>query len=117
MSSEISSKKTLTRADIVNNVLTEFKVSKPQATSILENVLSEISKTLSRGTSVKITAFGTFTVRKKQERTGRNPRTGEHAVITPRQVISFRASPLVKSLLKNGKSGTKDSRASQSNMS
>ncbi len=90
------SQRTVTRADLVEEIISDLPVSKQQAINVLESMLTEISKTLSKGNSVKLSSFGTFSVRKKQERMGRNPRTGEEAVITPRQVISFRASPILR---------------------
>jgi integration host factor subunit alpha len=87
---------TVTRADIVSDVVTKANVSRQQATDVLESVLREISKTLANGRSVKISSFGTFAVRKKTERLGRNPRTGVAAKISARQVISFKASPIFK---------------------
>lgn len=87
---------TVTRADIVSDVVTKTNVSRQQATDVLESVLREISKTLANGRSVKISSFGTFAVRKKTERLGRNPRTGVAAKISARQVISFKASPIFK---------------------
>jgi integration host factor subunit alpha len=87
---------TVTRADIVSEVVSKINVSRQQATDVLESVLKEISKTLAGGSSVKISSFGTFAVRKKTERLGRNPRTGASAKISARQVISFKASPIFK---------------------
>lgn len=87
---------TVTRADIVSDVVTKANVSRQQATDVLESVLREISKTLANGRSVKISSFGTFAVRKKTERLGRNPRTGVAAKISARQVVSFKASPIFK---------------------
>lgn len=94
------SNKTLTRADLVANAVSEFSITKTQATIILDNILTEISQTLSQCISVKLSSFGTFSVRQKRERMGRNPRTGETAIITPRKVISFRSSSFAKKLRK-----------------
>lgn len=90
---------TVTRADIVTDVVSSLNVSRQQASDVLESVLKEISKTLAAGHSVKISSFGTFAVRKKSERIGRNPRTGVEARISARQVISFKASPIFKKVV------------------
>jgi integration host factor subunit alpha len=87
---------TVTRADLLNKITQEKTLTRQQASDILEKTLDEIGKTLARGDHVKISSFGTFSIRKKTERLGRNPRTGADAKITPRQVISFRASPIFK---------------------
>lgn len=87
---------TVTRADIVSEIMVKFPVSKQQASEVLESVLGEITKSLAKGDSVKIASFGTFAIRKKNERLGRNPRTGETAKISARQVICFKASPIFK---------------------
>lgn len=87
---------TVTRADIVSEVVSKINVSRQQATDVLESVLREISKSLAGGHPVKISSFGTFAVRKKTERLGRNPRTGVSAKISARHVISFKASPIFK---------------------
>jgi integration host factor subunit alpha len=91
---------TITRADLVNSITENLSVPKPVASDVLESVLDVISKTLAKGDSVKISSFGTFNVRKKTERIGRNPRTGIEAKITARSVISFKASPIFKDTVK-----------------
>ncbi|MBW8308104.1 MAG: integration host factor subunit alpha [Candidatus Paracaedibacteraceae bacterium] len=91
---------TITRADLVNSIAENLSVPKPVASDVLESVLDVISKTLAKGDSVKISSFGTFNVRKKTERLGRNPRTGIEAKITARSVISFKASPIFKDTVK-----------------
>ena len=92
---------TMTRADLITDIIEKTSINRQVASAVLETVLSEISSTLIDGDSVKISSFGTFSIRKKKERVGRNPRTGEEAVITPRQVISFKASPLFKKRVEN----------------
>lgn len=92
---------TVTRADIVTDVVSNLNVSRQQASDVLESVLNEISRTLAAGRSVKISSFGTFAVRKKTERVGRNPRTGVEAKISARQVISFKASPIFKKVVQD----------------
>lgn len=87
---------TITRADLITDIVAKFRLNRQESADILESLLSEISSTLVQGETVKISSFGTFHVRDKKERTGRNPRTGEEAPITPRRVVSFKASPIFK---------------------
>jgi integration host factor subunit alpha len=91
---------TITRADLVNSITERLSIPKLVASDVLESVLDLISKTLAKGDSVKISGFGTFNVREKTERVGRNPRTGVEARITARSVISFKASPIFKDTVK-----------------
>ncbi|MDR2646396.1 MAG: integration host factor subunit alpha [Holosporaceae bacterium] len=94
-----NNKKTLTRSDLVNALTAEFRVTKFIASEIVEDVLDEISSALMQDESVKITGFGTFSVRQKKERMGRNPKTLKDAVITSRKSISFKASPILKKII------------------
>ncbi len=87
---------TVTRADLINKITQNNNFTRQQASEILKKTLEEIEKALVGGEHVKISSFGTFSILKKKERIGRNPRTGKDAKITPRQVISFRASPVFK---------------------
>jgi integration host factor subunit alpha len=87
---------TITRADIVDQIVNNLSVSRQQASGVLESLLDVIGQALVNGKQVKISSFGTFNVRQKGERLGRNPRTGESARISPRKVVSFKASPLFK---------------------
>lgn len=91
-----SNVRTLTRSDLVDAITDEFQVTKYNASEIVEDILEEIESALVAGENVKIAGFGTFTVRQKKERMGRNPKTLEEAVITSRKSLSFRASPLLK---------------------
>ena len=88
--------KTLTRSDIINSMCNKIGLSRQHATSVLETTLSQITDTLSQNRSVKISSFGTFHVLKKDERVGRNPKTGQEVMITPRKSLSFRASQILK---------------------
>ncbi len=90
------SNNTITRADLVANLVDRLDLDKAVAIKMLESVLNIITTTLAKGTSVKISGFGTFNIREKNERVGRNPRTGVEAKITARNVISFKASPIFK---------------------
>ncbi len=91
--------RTLTRSDLVDAITSEFQVTKYNASEIVEDILEEIETALVEGETVKIAGFGTFTVRQKKERIGRNPKTLEEAVISSRKSLSFRASPLLKKIV------------------
>lgn len=88
---------TLTRADLVEAVHEELGLSRQECAGLVERTLDLIVESLERGETVKLSGFGVFQVREKRARMGRNPKTGQPAAITPRRVISFRASQLVKS--------------------
>ena len=94
--------KTLTRADLGEAVYQEVGLSRNESAEMVEAVLDEISGALAGGEGVKISSFGSFIIRKKRERTGRNPKTGQEVPITPRRVLIFRASNILKSRI-NGK--------------
>ncbi len=91
------STRTITRADLADAVYKEVGLSRNESAELVEAVLEEISKTLVKGENVKISSFGSFTVRKKGERIGRNPKTGVEVPISPRKVLVFRASHVLKS--------------------
>ncbi|MDH4229576.1 MAG: integration host factor subunit alpha [Nitrospirota bacterium] len=84
------------KADIASLIHERHGLPKREAAAMVELILDEIKDTLSRGEEVKIAGFGNFNVRKKRERKGRNPKTGEEIGITPRRVVTFRASPVFK---------------------
>ena len=88
--------KTITRADLAEAVYHEVGLSRKNSSQLVEQVLDEIAQTLISGQTVKISSFGNFTVRSKRERVGRNPKTGEEVPITPRKVLVFRASHVLK---------------------
>ena len=87
---------TLTRADLTEAVYQEVRLSRNESAQLVESVLEEIASTLSTGESVKVSSFGTFSVRDKAERIGRNPKTGDEVPISPRRVLVFRASHVLK---------------------
>ena len=87
---------TVTRADLSEAVYQEVGLSRNESADLVESVLSEIADTLTRGETVKISSFGTFSVREKSARVGRNPKTGEEVPINPRRVLTFRPSHLMK---------------------
>ncbi|MBV6632731.1 MAG: integration host factor subunit alpha [Alphaproteobacteria bacterium] len=87
---------TVTRASLSESVYHQVGLSRNESSSLVESVLDEISDALVRGETVKISSFGTFSVREKGERIGRNPKTGEEVPISPRKVLVFRASHVLK---------------------
>lgn len=88
--------KTVTRAELAEAVYQEVGLSRNESAQLVEGVLAEISDTLERGEQVKISSFGSFTVRQKGQRVGRNPKTGEEVPILPRRVLVFRPSHVLK---------------------
>ncbi|MGB1389566.1 MAG: integration host factor subunit alpha [Paracoccaceae bacterium] len=90
------SSKTLTRMDLSEAVFREVGLSRNESAQLVESVLDHIADSLVRGEQVKISSFGTFSVRDKTARMGRNPKTGEEVPIQPRRVLSFRPSHLMK---------------------
>ena len=100
--------KTVTRADLTEAVYQEVGLSRNESAQLVESVLEQISRTLARGESVKISSFGTFSVRDKAQRIGRNPKTGEEVPILPRRVLVFRASHVLKDRINRLLSGSGD---------
>ena len=88
--------KTVTRNDLYDTVHRKVGLSLRESADLTESILNEISDCIVRGETVKLPGFGTFTVRKKGQRIGRNPKTGVEAIIKPRRVLAFKASPLMK---------------------
>lgn len=88
--------KTLTRMDLAEAVHNEVGLSRNDSADLVESVLQHVSDALVRGESVKISSFGTFSIRDKAARMGRNPKTGEEVPISPRRVLTFRPSHLMK---------------------
>ena len=86
----------VTRARLSDAVVREVGLSRHESAELVESVLSEIATSLLSGDSVKITSFGSFYVREKGRRMGRNPKTGEEVPILPRRVLVFRASHVLK---------------------
>ena len=87
---------TITRAQLGEAVYQEVGLSRNESAELLEAVLSQVSDALARGETVKISSFGTFSVRQKGQRIGRNPKTGEEVPILPRKVLVFRPSQVLK---------------------
>jgi integration host factor subunit alpha len=90
------SDKTLTRMDLAEAVFREVGLSRNESAQLVEAVLQHVSDALAHGNTVKISSFGTFSVRDKNARVGRNPKTGDEVPISPRRVLSFRPSHLMK---------------------
>lgn len=88
--------KTITRAELVEAVYQEVGLSRNESAQLVESVLGEIADTLARGEQVKISSFGSFSVRQKGQRIGRNPKTGDEVPILPRKVLVFRPSHVLK---------------------
>ena len=96
---------TLTRLDLAEAVHREVGLSRNESAQLVEDVLSHISEALVRGEQVKISGFGTFSVRQKGQRVGRNPKTGIEVPIAPRKVLSFGASHLMRDRVAAGNKG------------
>jgi len=90
------SETTITRAFLSEAVYQEVGLSRNESAELLESVLSEIANALAKGETVKLSSFGSFSVREKGQRIGRNPKTGEEVPILPRRVLVFRASQVLK---------------------
>ena len=90
---------TITRSQLGEAVYQEVGLSRNESAQLLEAVLTEISESLVRGEAVKISSFGSFSVRQKGRRIGRNPKTGEEVPILPRKVLVFRPSQVLKNLI------------------
>jgi integration host factor subunit alpha len=96
------SEKTLTRMDLSEAVFREVGLSRNDSAQLVESVLGHMSDALVNGEQVKISSFGTFSVRSKAARVGRNPKTGEEVPINPRRVLTFRPSHLMKDRVATG---------------
>jgi integration host factor subunit alpha len=87
---------TLTRADLAEAVYRRVGLSRKESAALVQSVLGEIADALSHGEAVKLSSFGSFLVREKKERIGRNPKTGVEAPISERKVLTFRPSSVLK---------------------
>ncbi|MBO1076226.1 integration host factor subunit alpha [Roseomonas marmotae] len=90
---------TITRAQLAEAIYAQVGLSRNESAELLEDVLERVAAALESGRAVKISAFGTFTVRQKGLRVGRNPKTGVEVPIMPRRVLSFRPSQVLKARL------------------
>lgn len=97
--------KTLTRADLAEALVKKVGLPRNESQDVVELVLGEISAALARGEGVKLSSFGSFGIRQKGQRIGRNPKTGKEVPITPRRVLIFRPSNIMKERINDGLSG------------
>jgi integration host factor subunit alpha len=93
---------TVTRADLCEAVYQKVGLSRTESAQLVERVLQEITDCLEKGETVKLSSFGSFIVRSKGERVGRNPKTGEEVPISPRRVMVFKPSNILKARI-NGR--------------
>lgn len=98
----MSSVGTLTRADLAETINRKMGFSRAESLDMVESILDQMCGAMSRGENVKISGFGSFVLRDKKERIGRNPKTGVEVPITPRRVMTFRASQLLKDRILKG---------------
>ena len=93
---------TLTRADLAETINRKMGLSRAESLDMVEAILAKICNALSDGENVKISGFGSFVLRDKSERVGRNPKTGVEVPITPRRVMTFRASQTLRDRIASG---------------
>tara|TARA_B110001454_G_scaffold161636_1_gene151101 strand:+ start:1742 stop:2038 length:297 start_codon:yes stop_codon:yes gene_type:complete len=93
---------TLTRADLAESLNDKVGLSRAESARIVETILDMMSDALARGENVKISGFGTFVLRDKAQRVGRNPKTGIEVPITPRRVLTFRPSQIMREYVARG---------------
>ena len=97
--------KTVTRADLCEAVYQKVGLSRTESAALVELVLKEITDCLERGETVKLSSFGSFVVRKKGQSIGRNPKTGTEVPISPRRVMVFKPSAILKQRINSGSDG------------
>ena len=95
--------KAVTRHELYDAVHRKVGLSRTESSAFVELVLAEIKDSIARGETVKLSSFGTFTVRKKGQRMGRNPKTGVDVPISPRRVVVFKASAIMKQQINGGR--------------
>src|SRR5258708_23551978 len=93
--------KTVTRVDLCEAVYQKVGLSRTESSALVELVLKEITDCLERGETVQLSSFGSFVVRKKGPRVGRNPKTGTEGPISPRRVMVLQPSPILKQRINN----------------
>jgi integration host factor subunit alpha len=94
--------KTLTRADLAETVVQKVGLPRNESQELVELVIKVLSERLAEGEAVKLSSFGSFNIRQKGERVGRNPKTGQEVPITPRRVLVFRPSNIMKERINSG---------------
>jgi integration host factor subunit alpha len=87
---------TLTRADLAESLHRKVGLSRAESATLVEQILGHMTEALAKGENVKISGFGTFVLRDKGQRIGRNPKTGVEVPIAPRRVLTFRASQMMR---------------------
>jgi integration host factor subunit alpha len=97
--------KNVTRVELCAAIYEKVPMSRSQSLVLVDTVLNEIINTLVKGERVKLSSFGSFIVRKKKQRMGRNPRTGADATISPRRVVVFKPSAILKQQINKRRSG------------
>ena len=100
--------RTVTRADLSEAVYQKVGLSRTESSALVERVLAEICESLQKGETVKLSSFGSFLVRDKGQRVGRNPKTGIEVPIDPRRVMVFKPSNVLKSRINGGDGGDDD---------
>lgn len=99
---------TITRADLTDAVYRRVGLSRAESAELVEVVLQEMSDTLAAGETVKLSSFGSFVVRDKGQRIGRNPKTGVEVPISPRRVMVFKPSNILKARINGGTADAED---------
>ena len=102
VTNEADAANTLTRADLADVVHRRLGLSRAESASVVERVLHHMCHALSEGANVNVSGFGTFILRDKGERIGRNPKTGVEVPIAPRRVMTFRASQIMRDRIAKG---------------
>jgi integration host factor subunit alpha len=102
---------TITRAHLSEAVYQEVGLSRNESADLVESVLNEVAESLAKGETVKISSFGSFSVRQKGQRIGRNPKTGEEVPIQPRRVLVFRASNVLKNRINEAQAAPSQAQA------
>ena len=100
--------KTLTRADLSEAVHRQIGLSRSESADLVKSMLDMMAENLVQGETVKLSSFGTFMVRAKNGRVGRNPKTGEEVPITPRRVLVFRPSQVMKNVINGLERGSEE---------
>lgn len=99
--------KTITRADLVEALVRRAGMQRAEANRLLTRMLEMMQDALVAGETVKLSRFGNFNVRAKRQRVGRNPKTGEEVPITPRRVVTFRPSQMLREFVEKGGRGAR----------
>lgn len=94
--------RTITRADLAETIYEEVGLSRNESSELVESILDEMMQAMVSGENVKVSSFGSFTIREKGERVGRNPKTGVEVTISPRKVLVFKASHVLKDRINGG---------------